>query len=710
MAENQTKEDSEESRLRQAVLENYLIRLIGRLGLPKSHAIRFKLIEQTSHWNSTVFSYKIFFVKHSGISSLNEKSFYWEGHLNKDDAAKIFHHLLNKEILVSRKGKHYFNLLFFNLLCSKLRPYMLELDQKGLLSTVATRFAAHITGKFCHTNTVHYIHKVLHESVIRIEKAIVKITRLGGDSMSKSTVFRVVETGGNNEVVKVDPNPLSWSKYLADVTNQRRVASKLGPEVNTLVPGIAFALSGLNYLQIIPRYKRMFFYQENLSAKEQDDLFGDMMLKVTDKDEYLREFLEVNGGYGYFMPYLEKGMLQDYLNFIHGYKEIPGTNILRIDQDIEHEIAYDFTMLQNQHFDRFVSKYNVENKNSLLFIKEQFLKHRQSTTKEFKKILNATKLKDSSTTVYKAYQKIIAIHLRDCYLHPSETRQDLSQIFAGLLKLFALLRQKGIAIRDLKAGNIYITENLQENGILDLLDFETAIIYSSSNASAKIPQPRLGGTPSRGTPSLWFNNHVLNEYYGNLKRSLYLPDLYAIIEIIYSGITKQPLFNDAKKILQDIFKIIQGELDLDCFKIQTPSTNHAETDITVLEATILGDETTIVEQPENDMLEVYKIINPIYWEKAFIEFQAATNKHESLLRTVTIVVPQEFADTLKREIQLNCRLIENQIEHSSQPTKKLHKELCRQRNLLQLSFKDMSAYKLLQLLFITVALYMNRNS
>jgi len=110
------------------------------------------------------------------------------------------------------------------------------------------------------------------------------------------------------------------------------------------------------------------------------------------------------------------------------------------------------------------------------------------------------------------------------------------------------------------------------------------------------------------------------------------------------------------------------------------------------------------------MLETYKIINPIYWEKAFLEFQAATKKHEYLLSTVTITIPQEFADTLKTEIQLNCQLVESQIELSSQPPNTLHKELNRQRNLLKLSLEEISAYKLLQLLFITVALYMNRIS
>ena len=699
-----------EAALREAVLSNFLVRWAGRFGLPKSHAIRFKLIDQTIHWDSTVFAYEISLVKHSGISTLHEHSFYWEGHLSKDDSVKIFYHLLKHEILVSRKGKHYFNLHFFDTHCAELRRYMQELDQKGLLSTVVNRLSPHITGKFCHANTVHYVHRVLHESVIKIEKSIVKITRLGEESMSKSTVFRVVETGGNNEVVKVDPNPLPWPKYLADLTNQRKVASKLAPEINTLVPGIAFALSGLHYLQIIPRYHRMFFYQENLSAKEQDDLFGDEMLKVAQKDEYLRQFLEVNGGYGYFMPYLEKGMLQDHLNFIHGYKEIPGTQTLRIDQDIDQEVSTDFIMLQQEHFDRFVNKYPGDNRNILLFIKKQFLKSPQSTANELKKILTAIKVKESSSTVYEAYQKIVATYLHDGYIHQLDARHNLSQLFAGLLKLFALLCRKGIAIRDLKAGNIYITENLQENGILDLLDFETAIIYKSPYAKEKIPQPRLGGTPSRGTPSLWFSNDVLLEYYGDLNRSLYLPDLYAIIDIIYSGITRQPLFQSAKGVLQDIFKIIQGELDLDYFRMQTTPVRDDEIDITVLESTVLGDETAIIEQSEKDMLELYKIINPIYWENAFVEFQSATQQHQSLLNAVTIRIPPEFAKTLKREIQLNCKLIENQLEQSPHPQKKLHKELCRQRHLLQLSFTNMPAHKLLQLLFITVALYMNRNS
>ncbi len=709
MASNQTKED-QEGRLRKAVLDNYLARWAGRFGVPRSSALGFKLLEKSIHWNSTVFSYDIFLVKQSGINALSEKSFYWEGHLNDDDAEKIFLYLLNNKILTRRKGKHYFNLSCFNLTVTDLKFCMLELDKKGLLSTMATKLAAHVTKKFSHTNTIHYIRRVLRDSVLKIEKATVKITRLGGESLSKSTVFRVVEAGGNNEVVKVDPNPLSWNDYAKDVKNQREVARCLGPEIKTLVPGIAFALSGLQYLQMIPRYKRMFYYQGNLSAKEQDNLFGDLMLEQANKDEHLREFLEVNDSYGYFMPFLEEGILEEYLNAIHGYKEIPGTDVLRITEDINSEMANDFNMLQKQNFDQFIDKYDEKNKKLLLFIKKQYLKNSQPTETEFTKILEAIMLKDSSITVCEAYRKIIATYLRDSYLQPIEARDELSLIFAGLLKVFAILRQKGIAIRDLKSGNIYITENLQENGILDLLDFETAIIYTSPYAGARIPQPRLGGTPSRATPSLWFSNEILQEYYGEQQRALYLPDLYAIIEIIYSAITREPLFSAAKRILQDIFKIIQGELDLNFFRTQPPPTNNEKTDMTVLDSTILGDETTIVGQPANDMLETFKTINPIYWEKAFLEFQGATKQHEDLLSSVTITIPQEFADTLKTEIELNCQLIESQIEESSTPSKTLRKELTRQDNLLKLSFKEMSAYKLLQLLFITVALYMNRSS
>jgi serine/threonine protein kinase len=306
------------------------------------------------------------------------------------------------------------------------------------------------------------------------------------------------------------------------------------------------------------------------------------------------------------------------------------------------------------------------------------------------------------------------------YLASPRTQKNLSHIFAGLLKLYAILRQKEIAIRDLKAGNIFVTDDSITRGVLGLLDFETAIKYATPYASSTIPQPRLGGTPSRGTPSLWFSNEVLRNYYGELQRPLYLPDLYAIIEIIYSAVTREPLFKKGKEIIQNLFEVINGELELDYFKIKLsslPSSTYDESTY-VLETTVVNtedeetklDEADLREESAEYMLEVYKIVNNIYWESVFVEFQEAIKKHKYLLEQIEIPLPPEFIATLKKEIELNCRLLEIQLQQSDNFREIRQKKLDRQRMILQDSLKTANVHKLLQLLFMTVALFMNRIS
>ncbi len=708
MTEAKTK-NQVEIELREAVLDNYLIRRAGRHGVPQSNILGYKLIDQTAHWNNIVYSYETFLVKDRDLRQLSPANFTQGGNIQKKDAEKIFFHLVENEIIHLKNDKYFYNLNFKNIRFLQLQSLLTELDKKSIFSKLSSRFSDSDKQKISDSRTVNFIQKVLDNSIIKKEKTVVKITLLGEARLSKSFVFRIIETAGNYEVVKVDPKPTTWIKYVLDLTNQRKVATELSKDINILVPGVTYALAGVKYLDT-PKYKRLISYQGNLSPKQQDKLFGDLLLKKADKDENLKKFLQIGDRYGYFMPYMEEGLLSDYLNNIHGYVEIPGSNnILRINHDIDREISMDFSMLKQHDFSSFIIKYQYANEHLLTFIKDEFFKKPHSNAKDFCQDLHRATIKNSKETVYELYRKTVEVYLRDFNLDSIETRKKLSQICSALLELFTLLRNRGIAIRDLKEGNIFISENFFDKGILDLLDFETAIIYSNPHGDRRIPQPRLGGTPTRATPSLWFTNDILSQYYGDLDRSLYLPDLYAIVEIIYFAILREPLFRKGKEVLIDIFRVLEGELDMEYFRMKTATTGVHQDDTTcVLESTLLSDKTRTTEEPEDDMLEMYKIINPLYWEKVMGEFQTQLKQHKYILKNITIKIPPEFTAILKEEIQANFELIVAQIAQYPKSSEKLVAELSRQQDLLKMPLEEMTAYKLLQLLFLTVALYMNR--
>lgn len=713
------KKEKNEIELREAVIKNYLARWAGRFGVPGSHGIRFKLTEKQNHGNTIVYSYEIFLVKHSGIAQISLTDFIWEGHLDQNDAERIFFHLLENEILIRRQRAYYFNLTFIDNIRTKLRPLLLELDKQGLVSRMVSKFSFKHAGKLRHPGTVSYIVDILENSINKIDKTTLKITYLGGSNFGKSSVFRLLETAGSYNVVKVDNQPVSWKQYSNDLKNQRAVAKNLGPEIQTMVPGISFALSGNKYLWANPKYQYVLSYQGNLSVQEQDLLFGDKLVRIADNDKNLREFLKIKDRYGYFMPYLEEGILVDILDDIHGYKEIPGSSMVRIERDAAEEMAADFHLMEQADFDFLNKKYLNIDRELLELIRSLFLRKKFDSAEQFIEELKKIKTKDNKTTVHKSYADNIRKYLRDLYLGSTRTRNNLAHIIAGLLKLYAILRQKEIAIRDLKAGNIFLTDDIITNGDLGLLDFETAIKYATPYPTSKIPQPRMGGTPSRGTPSLWFSNEVLLAYYGELARPIYLPDLYAIIDVIYSAVTREPLLKKGKEIIQHIFEVINGDLELDCFKtkLSLPSLSSGETTY-VLERTVVSidsDETKLDEAGQGEdspeyMPDVYKIVNNIYWESVFPEFQEALARHKYLLKQIEISLPPEFVETLKEEIKYNCRLLENQLQQPGNFQEKRQKELERQQKSLQDSLETLTVYKLLKLLFETVALFMNRIS
>ena len=713
------KKENIETELREAVIENYLVRWAGRFGVPASHGIDFKLIDQKKHGNSVVYSYEISLVKHSGMAQLSVNDFIWEGHLDKNDAEKIFSHLLENEIIIRRRRAFYFNLSHIRITREQLRSLLLELAESGLVSRVVPKFAFKPAKKFIHAKTITYILRLLRGSIVKVDSTTLKITHLGGSRFSKSHVFRLLETAGSYNVVKVDTTPVSWEQYSNDLRNQRTVAARLAAEIKILVPGLTFALSGVKYLWANRRYQFLLNYQGDLSLYEQDQLFGDKLLQQADHDEKLRDFLKIRDRYGYFMPYLEEGILLDIIDEIHGYKEMPGSSELRIDNDAARERAADFHLLAAGDFSGFKRKYPEADPELLDIVGSLSARKKYDSPEEFFAVLRQTELKESRITAGEAYEKNVSLFLRDSYLASSGARKELAHICAGLLKLFVILRRKNIAIRDLKAGNIFLTGKGIMDGGLGLLDFETAIIYATPFDSSKIPQPRLGGTPSRGTPSLWFANDVLQSYYGELQRPLYLPDLYAITEIIYSAVTREPLFKKGKEIIQNIFEIINGNLELEDFKMNLaqPAGEGEETTY-VLETTIMNrdneatrlDESGPQDEGMADMLEVYGTVNNIYWESVFAEFQENISRHKYLLEQIEISAPTEFAQVLKEEIKLNCTLLETQLEQSGNLQKIRQRELDRHHLLLNAPLKKITAYKLLQLLFITVALYMNRIS
>jgi serine/threonine protein kinase len=140
-------------------------------------------------------------------------------------------------------------------------------------------------------------------------------------------------------------------------------------------------------------------------------------------------------------------------------------------------------------------------------------------------------------------------------------KPEFREIIRNLLDLLTKLKQKCIAIRDLKPENSFFAsgpdlspsfESGSGQSAMGLIDFETGVDLQNQNI---LPQPLLGGTPYYATPSHIFKNKLLASTYTDLPRLLRFQDWYAVIGLIFNIVTGEHLFTRTGKLLPEIRKV-----------------------------------------------------------------------------------------------------------------------------------------------------------
>ena len=204
----------------------------------------------------------------------------------------------------------------------------------------------------------------------------------------------------------------------------------------------------------------------------------------------------------------------------------------------------------------------------------------------------------------------------------SQNKRQLDSLITNVLDLLAWLRDKEIAIRDLKPDNMVVAgdrarypeflSTVDEYSV-GLIDVETAVAYGKKGAG-KIPQPILGGTPSYATPSHLVKNATLQKLYGNLERALYLQDWYATVGIIYEVITGEVLFRQTGKMIVGIKTALFKNID----DVDTQK-------------------------------ELYKKASRIFWHSAQSELQQKISIKEDILNTVQVVILDDARAMLWQE-------------------------------------------------------------
>lgn len=182
------------------------------------------------------------------------------------------------------------------------------------------------------------------------------------------------------------------------------------------------------------------------------------------------------------------------------------------------------------------------------------------------------------------------------------------------------LKDRGVAIRDLKPDNIFVVVDLEKGThtlesadkySLGLIDFETAVYLKKD----EIEQPFLGGTPFYATPSHVFQNDVLCYFFKNISRNYYFQDWYAAIGMIYLVVTGERLFEKTAKQLTEIV-----------IKLQQPSGN------------------------KHTLVDNFKKYNGLFWKSATKEFKLKTSANKFKLQSVNIVIDENVKEMFLCEL------------------------------------------------------------
>jgi len=216
-----------------------------------------------------------------------------------------------------------------------------------------------------------------------------------------------------------------------------------------------------------------------------------------------------------------------------------------------------------------------------------------------------------------------------------QNKHQIGGLVTNILDLLTWLREKKVAVRDLKPDNLLVAGDQNrypqfldsfKNYTVGLIDVETAVDYAGA-ADSEILQPILGGTPSYATPSHLYTNGALDHFFNDCKRILYMQDWYAAVGMIYEVIVGQRLFNQTGKLIVGI-------------KNMTIKPDVAY----------------------EDQFELFIKTSRMFWHSARKELTSKMEVKENLLRQVNVYVPDETRALLGQDLRKEVQILSGRIK------------------------------------------------
>jgi len=444
------------------------------------------------------------------------------------------------------------------------------------------------------------------------------IATLGEGSGSKSRCFKVIYD--NLLVVKIPPSPMTdFDEYVRSIRVEGSIAVKLAASIEFVAPGVTAILK-----KICP-----FDDAAELSPARLEKRY----VRWVQENPDFQEYLKINDAFVFFMDLSKNSFLSFIVGNMHDRRVfkrkihddiIESRNLLWDILEFEGKygsenlsIYFDMNKVYSDYETRIrallkqygtmfsVSPYEKQ-KWFLIYLARKEVNPGENTQppdffEELNKLLRKT-MKENWSHV-KAYKRAVRDYIRRSAF--IQNRSRMAGIVTNIVRLLASLRERGVAIRDLKPDNLFIVGDsvrTAKDYSLGLIDFETSVVFKTNS---EIDQPMLAGTPSYSTPSHLFKNEVLRHVFGDLPPVLHFQDWHAVIAMIYNVATGDRLFEDTKKLLPKISRTAR--------------------------------KFTAKNQPLNDM---FRKSSQIFWRSALAEFRKKLGLNEDILRAVEVDIPE----------------------------------------------------------------------
>ena len=481
-------------------------------------------------------------------------------------------------------------------------------------------------------------------------------------SGSKSTCYKV--TYDEKLVVKVPPRSIDdFNEYINGINFERQIVDRLSSDIECIVPSISVVLKK------IPR-----FHDKQGLRPEELEIKYTKWLKDSPQ---LQEYLKIGDSFAYFMDLSKHDFFSSVLGRIHNIQEELQKEILS-----NYDALWDLELFEQRYGTENTSAFFSVNDVNTYFEKkippflEQYFESMSAVPMHTRRewllyYLAGREIDKTGLDLPEDFYSELDTLMKKLFVEKEESIQNYTQtigqyireknydqytsqfkgVIANVIDLLARLKEKGVAIRDLKPQNIFVAAKSTKSPLflasagafsLGLIDFETAVCFRPEHRR-EIDQPLLAGTPFYATPSHLFKNEVLSTIYTDLSRVLHLQDWHAVVGMIFFVVTGQRLFDRAGKILPEITRLKQ------------------DTDKSIV-----------------SLADLYNNVNVMFWHNARQEFKDKIATNHKILTSVRTTLAKHASKLIRQEVRNHADFI---------------KEIIRSRVAMQSIFKSKKSHR-----------------